>query len=163
MTDTPPSPARLPTDMLCQIAVPVPIMRAEKTVYDYLASSAFQLSYGDIVLVPLGSQQVWGIVVGLEQTGDMPSSRLKHILGRADLPPISKLNLAYLEQLSKWTVAPFGAVMKLMLNCPQALVPPPSVMMYRLADDWQERLAESAITMTSQRNRLIEFMASAPR
>ncbi|MEC8743978.1 MAG: replication restart helicase PriA [Candidatus Puniceispirillaceae bacterium] len=162
MTDTPPSPARLPTDMLCQIAVPVPIMRAEKTVYDYLASSAFQLSYGDIVLVPLGSQQVWGIVVGLEQTGDMPSSRLKHILGRADLPPISKLNLAYLEQLSKWTVAPFGAVMKLMLNCPQALVPPPSVMMYRLADDWQERLAESAITMTSQRNRLIEFMASAP-
>ena len=108
MTDTPPSPARLPTDMLCQIAVPVPIMRAEKTVYDYLASSAFQLSYGDIVLVPLGSQQVWGIVVGLEQTGDMPSSRLKHILGRADLPPISKLNLAILSSFQNGQLRRLG-------------------------------------------------------
>ncbi len=162
MIDMPAPSSEQPPDMLCQIAVPVPIMRADKTVYDYLASPALRLSRGDIVLVPLGAQQLWGIVAGLEQTADVPASRLKHVIGKADLPPLTELNLAYLEQLSKWTVAPFGAVMKLMLNCPQALVPPPSVMMYRLADGWQEMISETNITMTSQRSRLIEFMASAP-
>gem|GEM_PF-36700 len=145
-----------------QIAVPVPIMRADKTIYDYLADAELQLMRGDIVLVPLGKQQLWGIVIGLQSQPSLPDSRLKKIICKADLPPVNDVNLAYLEQLSKWTVAPFGAVMKLMLNCPQALVPPPQVMLYRLADNHQHKIAQTAINLTAQRQRLIDFMASAP-
>lgn len=145
-----------------QVAVPVPIMRTDKPIYDYLADASFQLSRGDIVLVPLGKQQVWGIVIGSQDKTDLPLDRLKHIISKADLPPVNEVNLSYLEKLSNWTVAPFGAVMKLMLNCPQALVPPPQQMRYRLADNWQDILAETDIKITAQRQRLIDFMSDAP-
>ena len=106
---------------ICQVAVPVPMMRARRTIYDYISPENTELSVGQIVLVPVANRQCWGIVTGTISHSDISPERLKRILKCADAPPLSHQNLHYLDQLSKWTLAPFSAAMKLMLNCPQAL------------------------------------------
>ena len=77
---------------ICQVAVPVPMMRAERTIYDYISPENTPLSVGQIVLVPVANRQCWGIVTGTISHSDISPERLKHILKCADAPPLSHQN-----------------------------------------------------------------------
>lgn len=151
---------------ICQVAVPVPMMRAERTIYDYISPENTPLSVGQIVLVPVANRQCWGIVTGTISHSDISPERLKRISKCADAPPLSPQNLRYLDQLSKWTLAPFSAAMKLMLNCPQALEAPAPQYGYYLAEDnfeiFSEKLFESGLKMTAKRERLFQAMQALP-
>ncbi len=50
--------------LVVQVAVPVPQKRGEVLVYDYLAGPAATAPVGSIVQIPLGSRQVWGLILG---------------------------------------------------------------------------------------------------
>ena len=109
----------------CQVAVPVPIRRGHMQLYDYLAGPAKNCPAGTIVNVPLGAREVWGLLVSHNQTEDISSDRLKPVICLADVPALTVETMRFLSAVSRWTLAPFGPVMRLLLNTPSALLPPP--------------------------------------
>ena len=144
--------------LVVQVAVPVPQQRGEVLAYDYLAGPAAGAPIGSIVQIPLGSRLVWGLILGSAKTSMLASEKLKSVTMLADTPPLTADILHFLKQVSRWTLAPFGSVMRLMLNTPDALVPPPEQPVFTLADT---PLSESVKT-TPQRARVLEFLQTAP-
>ena len=142
---------------LCQVAVPVPLPRGQMQVYDYIAGPAEQAVPGTIVKIPLGNREVWGIVVSQDQNADIAPDKLKSVLCLADVPALSEQNIRFLKAVSRWTLAPFGSVMRLMLNTPSALVPPPEQTVYFVSDPMPED-----IRVTPQRQRVLSFARNAP-
>src|SRR6056300_561020 len=152
------SPEHLPTARLVQVAVPVPQKRGEPLVYDYLPGPAIHAPIGTIVQIPLGTRHVWGIIMGVSQTSTIDTSKLKPVAMLADVPPLSQPNLQFLKQVCRWTLAPFGAVMRLMLNTPDALVPPPEQPVFTLP----ETPLSVFVKLTPQRARILAFLKTAP-
>ena len=78
---------------------------------------------GLIVIAPLGNRSVPGVIVGLSDDG--PSDkRLKPLEAVSDLPPLSSEMLDTLRWVATWTMAPVGAVLKMVLPLKEALLPP---------------------------------------
>ena len=141
----------------CQIAVPVPIRRGHMQLYDYIAGPAENCPAGTIVYVPLGGRKVWGLLVSHNQTEDFSSDRLRPVICLADVPALTDETMRFLSAVSRWTLAPFGAVMRLLLNTPTALLPPPIQNVYRLSG-----LEIKAMRLTPQRQRVIDVLEAAP-
>jgi len=123
-----------PAARLVQVAVPVPQKRGALLFYDYLPGPAIHAPVGTIVQIPLGTRHVWGIIMRVSATSTVDISKLKAVTMLADVPPLSQPNLQFLEQVCRWTLAPFGSVMRLTLNTPDALVPPPEQPVFTLPD-----------------------------
>ena len=141
----------------CQVAVPVPIRRGHMQLYDYLAGPAKNCPAGTIVNVPLGGREVWGLLVSHNQTEDISSDRLKPVIYLADVPALTDETMRFLSAVSRWTLAPFGPVMRLLLNTPSALLPPPLQTLYGLSGQKTD-----TTRLTPQRLRVINVLASAP-
>jgi len=137
---------------IIQIAVPLPIRRKGALCYDYLAGPATGLSIGSIVKVPLGKREVWGIIMAHGASKEVREERLKTVTQIADCPPLNNAHLRFLEQVSHWTMAPFGMVMKMMLSTPKAFEPPPMVTHYKKA----ETLSDGRLT--PKRQRVLSFL-----
>ena len=141
----------------CQVAVPVPIRRGHMQLYDYLAGPAKNCPAGTIVNVPLGGREVWGLLVSHNQTEDISSDRLKPVICLADVPALTDETMRFLSAVSRWTLAPFGPVMRLLLNTPSALLPPPLQTLYGLSGQKTD-----TTRLTPQRARVINVLGSAP-
>ena len=149
-----------------KIAVPVPQQRGEVLIYDYLAGPAIGAPVGSIVQIPLGARQVWGLVMDASDTSQLAAEKLKSVLMVADVPPLDVQTLQFLKQVSRWTLAPFGSVMRLLLNTPEALLPPPEQPVFTLPDadisknntSLSRSLAD--VRMTPQRQRVYAFRSS---
>ena len=161
-TDAPVFFADGPVDTVLQVAVPVPLGRGDVLVYDYnppqpaVNEQAHQtapppVQRETIIKVPLGSRSVWGIVMGFTQTPQTPPDKLKHALCCADSPPLADDVLSFLTHVSRWTLAPFGAAMKLVLNTPSALEP----QALQTHFFWQGRGPDEARNLSQQRKRVI--------
>ena len=142
---------------LCQVAVPVPIRRGQMQIYDYVAGPAANCAVGSIVKAPLAGREIWGIVVGHDQKADIAATRLKAVISLADVPALSDQTLRFLQAVSRWTLAPFGSVMRLMLNTPSAFLPPPEQTVFHLSAQLPD-----GVRLTSQRQRVLSFLQSAP-
>ena len=143
--------------VLCQVAVPVPIRRGQMQIYDYFAGPAANCAVGSIVKAPLAGREIWGIVVGHDQKVDIGAARLKAVISLADVPALSEQTLRFLQAVSRWTLAPFGSVMRLMLNTPSAFLPPPEQTVFHLSAQIPD-----GVRLTPQRQRVISFLQSAP-
>ena len=142
---------------LCQVAVPVPIRRGQMQIYDYVAGPAANCAVGSIVKAPLAGREIWGIVVGHDQKADIAATRLKAVISLADVPALSDQTLRFLQAVSRWTLAPFGSVMRLMLNTPSAFLPPPEQTVFHLSAQLPD-----GVRLTPQRQRVLSFLQSAP-
>ena len=142
---------------LCQVAVPVPIRRGQMQIYDYVAGPAANCAVGSIVKAPLAGREIWGIVTGHDQKADIAAGKLKTVISLADVPALSEETLRFLQAVSRWTLAPFGSVMRLMLNTPSALLPPPVQTVYHLSAQ-----PPDGLRLTPQRKRVLSFLQSAP-
>lgn len=142
---------------LCQIAIPIPAGRGTMMCYDYHAGPAKDYPPGTIVSIPLGRREVWGILIAHHQTATIAHDRLKWVTCLADAPSLTADNLRFLKQVSRWTLAPFGAVMKQMLNTPEALIPLTLYKHYSLNPN-----RPTEIKLTPQRRRIISFLADLP-
>ena len=141
----------------CQVAVPVPIRRGHMQLYDYVAGPAENCPAGTIVNVPLGGRKVWGLLISHNQTEDILSGRLKPVIRIAHVPALTDENMRFLLGVSRWTLAPFGQVMRLLLNTPSALLPPPIQAVYGLSEHKID-----TTRLTPQRMRVINVLEAAP-
>ncbi|MEC7029442.1 MAG: primosomal protein N', partial [Pseudomonadota bacterium] len=115
------------TARLKKVLVPYPVDKA----YSYGVPTDIEVEDGDYVTVPLGNREVPGVVWG-DSDEDVPPKKLKDVIARYDLPPMSLAHRKFIDWTAHYNMAPKGFVMKMALSAPGALEPPKPVTGYCL-------------------------------
>lgn len=123
-------------------------------ILDYHAD--IEVTLGQIVMVPLGSRQLPGVVMGAGQ-GQIDIKKIKSISSYADLPPLDAAMLDYIKWVADWTLSPQGAVLKMVLPISGALTAIPSGNGW-LIDD--QTIADA--NLTPKRAKVIESLRDLP-
>ena len=123
--------------------------------YDYRCPAEVEIPRGAFVRVPLGAREAIGVVWG-EARGDVPDSRLKEIAAVLDVPPMPEVQRRFVEWVADYTLSPSGAVLRMAMSVPDALVPPRPLTAWRLAGD------PSGLRLTRARRRVLEVLAEGP-
>ena len=88
--------------------------------YDYLIPEDMDIEKGDYVLVPLGPREVVGVVWDLGEI-EAPSKKLKSILKKYDLPPMTQLTREFIDWVAKYNMIERGHVLKMAVPIADAL------------------------------------------
>ena len=102
---------------------PVVLAVALDQTYDYLVPDELPIEPGCFVLVPFGPQSrigvVWDKPVG-GATGEpakpVDPKKLKAITARLDAPPLPAITLRFAEWIAKYTLAPLGMTVRMMMS-----------------------------------------------
>jgi len=136
-----------------RIAVLLPLPLAGP--YDYLVGADDVFAVGDVVDVPLGARRATGVVWGTG-TGDVDAGKLREVYGPRDVPPMCPALVQLVDWVSRYTLYPQGAVLRMALSVPEALDPPKPTTAYTLA------AAPPAFRTTKARERVVAFVKDAP-
>ncbi|MGE0846192.1 MAG: primosomal protein N' [Flavobacteriaceae bacterium] len=131
--------------------VPVLLASAFDAPFTYAVGAEGTPPPGTLVVAPLGSRQVLG-VVWTGPCDDVDPRRLKTIAGIVPLPPLDGRLMAFVDWLAGYTLAPRGQVLRMVVRGGEALEPDPPATGYRLAGEAPER-------MTAARARVLEVAA----
>ena len=123
------------------VLLPLPLVG----VYDYLVPAGLALARGalapgDFVRVPLGSRRVVGVVWGAGG-GDVAPEKLRAVAERLAVMPLPAASRALVDWVANYTLAPPGAVLRLVLSVPAAVEPPEIRTGYRMASGDATRTA----------------------
>ena len=113
------------------------------------------LATGDFVKVPFRGRQLNGVVWG-RGAGGLPDERIKEVLLRHDVPPLPEISRRFVSWVANYTVCPPGAVLRMTMSAPDALLPPRSVAAFALARDLPP------IRWTEERLRVRNVLAGGP-
>ncbi len=111
--------------------VPVLLPVALDQTYDYLAPEDGPVpAAGSFVNVPFGPQSrigvVWDRPVSLQADGPpkpVPAKKLKAILEALDAPALPEISLRFAEWIARYTLAPLGMVVRMMMSAPAVFEP----------------------------------------
>jgi primosomal protein N' (replication factor Y) len=134
------------------VLLPLPL----GTAYEYRQPADMELTPGDFVSVPLGRRQTVGVVWGDGDPGGIEESRLKDVIARLNCPPMPDETRQLVDWVSRYTLAPAGAVLRMAMSIPEALEPAPPSVGYSPAKEMPE------IRMTAARKRVLEAIAGGP-
>ena len=127
----------------------------EGGVLDYRMLASSPPQKGQIVLAPLGSRTLPGVVMGIsDQSAEDP--KLKPLIAASDLPHLSTAMLDLVEWTAAWTMAPVGAVLKMVLPIKDALLPPKG------QKGWQTAPDLDGARITEKRRAVVEALKDAP-
>ena len=121
--------------------------------YTYKAGEQMQLAPGDIVRVPLGPRQVFGVVweeAENEAPNKIASHKLRQISEKPDCPPLPSSMRRFVEWVANYTLSAPGMVLAMVLRTPAAYDAP----------KLQEGLRYSGVEpdrMTSARAKVLEL------
>ena len=107
--------------------------------------------------MPLGNREVTGVVWG-EGSGDVDDSRLKDVIRRFDVAPLSDVARDFIDWVARYVMSPPGAVLRMTLRVPSALEPPKPVIAYRRSASWED----GATRITPARQRVLDLLADGP-
>lgn len=116
--------------------------------YDYEVPAGLIVGAGAYVIVPLGAQEILGVVWG-PATGEVEARRLRPILEVIDAPAMPEVLRRFVDWIAAYTLSPSGSVLRLALRAPGALEPQRMRTAYRLVDKRPAR-------MTPARQRVVE-------
>jgi primosomal protein N' (replication factor Y) len=106
--------------------VPVLLPVALDQTYDYLAPEGEHIAPGAFVLVPFGPQTrigvVWDKPVG-EPAKPVSPKKLKTVAAVLDAPPLPELSLRFAEWLARYSLAPLGMAVRLMMGAQSVFEP----------------------------------------
>ena len=100
------------------------------------------LEAGDIVRVPLGSREVFGVVWGPGE-GATDTAKIKPVQGKCDVPPIPPELRAFVDWVAAYVMAPPGAVLRQLMRVPAAFEPPKPVVAYQPGETRPARLTDA--------------------
>ncbi|MGE5267511.1 MAG: primosomal protein N' [Deltaproteobacteria bacterium] len=107
--------------------VPVVLPVALDQTYDYLVPPGLVLEPGAFVLVPFGAQVRIGVVWDRRlDDSEKPVDRkkLKAVSDRLDVPCLPAVAMRFAEWVAKYTLAPLGMVLRMMMSAQAAFEPP---------------------------------------
>ena len=142
------STARPEDDAVLSGTVSVLIPLALPKPYDYKVPPGMEVRAGSYVVVPLGTQEIVGVVWGAG-SGEVGHNRLKAIGEVIDAPPMPGVLRRFIDWVAQYTVSPAGSVLRLAIRAPGALEPPRMRIAYRLG-------SQRPLRMTPARQRVIE-------
>ncbi len=125
---------------------------------DYLAPDGMAVPKpGSFVRVTLGPRRVVGVVWDGESAGDVPTARLKPIVEMLPTPPLQPELRRFIDRVAAYTLAPPGAVLRMAMSVPDALLPPAP---HRLCAVTPAGLAalDAATPLTAARRRVLETL-----
>ncbi len=106
--------------------VPVLLPVALDQTYDYAVPAGLDIEPGAFVLVPFGPQSrvgvVWDGPLG-EPGKPIDPKKLKTITACLDAPALPLASLRFAEWIAKYTLAPLGMVVRMMMSAPAAFEP----------------------------------------
>ena len=135
-----------------RVLLPLPL-----APYDYRAP-AEGIAVGDIVRVPLGRRLAVGVVwdeADPTAAGALPEERIKDIVAKVDVPPLTTPLRRFIEWVAQYTLSPLGAVLRMTLSVPAALEPERAHRGYVYSGTPPAR-------MTPARARVLETAAAGP-
>ncbi len=139
------------TQNLVRVVLPLPLGRG----YSYLVPPELRVAPGDFVSVPLGNRKVVGVVWDGEAES-VPADKLKAIAGKLDCPPMQDATRRFVEWVASYAMASWGAVLKMAMSVPEALVPPASIRAYAAIE------LPVDIKMTPARLRVLAVLKDGP-
>ena len=107
--------------------VPVVLPVALDQTYDYLVPPGLALEPGAFVLVPFGAQVRIGVVWDRRlDDGEkvVDPKKLKAVSDRLDVPGLPAVSMRFAEWVAKYTLAPLGMVLRMMMSAQAAFEPP---------------------------------------
>jgi len=117
---TPPEPRRFGAGDRVAVLLPLPLAGP----YDYRLGPGLSAAVGDYLRVPLGHRIAIGVLWG-PATDDVDVAKLKPVLERLDTTPMPELSRRFVDWVAAYTLAAPGAVLKMAMSVPDALLPPP--------------------------------------
>lgn len=108
--------------------------------YDYRLKSPANI--GDYVHVSVMNKPYVGVIIGRGDSG-LLESKIKNVVAVFDFPGMSKFDLDWIKKMSEWTMMPMGNVLRLIVNVPDAFVPPKLEKLYSFNDDKKVRQTEN--------------------
>lgn len=141
-------------DRRVAVLLPLPLREA----YDYRVPDGMELAPGDYVEVPLGPRRVLGVVWG-DGGGAVESGRLKPVVRRFDVPPMTGVARRFVDWVAAYTMTPPGFVLRMAVSVPAALEPPKPLLAYlrRL-----EAEPPATFKMTDARRRVLALLEDGP-
>jgi primosomal protein N' (replication factor Y) len=107
--------------------VPVLMPVALDQTYDYRVPSELELEPGAFVLVPFGPQTRIGVVWDrpLDDSGKpVDPKKMKAVVDRLEVPSLPIVSMRFAEWVAKYTLAPAGMVLRMMMSAQSAFEPP---------------------------------------
>ncbi len=136
------------------VLLPLPLREA----YDYGVPDGMTLNPGDFVEVPLGPRRVIGVVWG-PGAGVVEARRLKPVVRRFDVPPMTVVARRFVEWVAAYTMTLPGFVLRMAMSVPAALEPPRETLAYRRRPDAP---APPGFKMTDARRRVLALLEDGP-
>ncbi len=130
--------------ILISVALDVP--------YSYRVPVGENVVCGSIVLVPLGTRKVLGVVLG-EPKDNKAHNRLKDIEHIYDCAPLSSDLLQTINWVAKYYLAKRGMVLRAVLRSKEALLKAKPTLAYQLSGAQPERMSEA-------RKRVLEILSN---
>ncbi len=107
--------------------VKVLIPNVINTGYDYRLTC--DASVGAFVRCSVMNRQYIGVIIGPGDSG-LESSKIKSIIEVCNLGHLTQSDIDWINKMSAWTLMTPGAVLRLILNVPDAFNPPPIEQLY---------------------------------
>jgi primosomal protein N' (replication factor Y) len=144
---TPPKIMRFGEGDRVAVLLPLPLAGP----YDYRLGLGQEAALGDFLRVPLGRRVAIGVLWG-PGIGEVDEVKIKDVLGRLDAAPLPEISRRFIEWVSNYTLAAPGAVLKMAMSVPDALLPPARPQ----SDYVAAELQPAGLRMTAARRRVVE-------
>ena len=139
------------TERRVSVLLPLPLAGA----YDYSVPHELNVVPGDFVAVPLGRRKLVGVVWGAG-SGGVADAKLKPIEEILPAPRLPDELRRFVDWAANYTLAAPGAVLRMAMSVPDALVPMRSLAGYALTDAGRAALTDSDGALTKPRRRVLE-------
>jgi primosomal protein N' (replication factor Y) len=144
--------APVPSRPRVRVMLPLPLAGA----YDYRVPPELELGVGDVVAVPLGQREIFGVVWDADPAAEgVAEARLKPVLARLPVPAMTASLRRFIDWVAAYTLAPPGAVLRMALSSPGAFEPPSPQAGWMLAPP-----GNSQPRLTPERKRVLAAMVA---
>lgn len=134
------------------VLLPLPLAGA----YDYLVPPGPPLVAGAFVEVPLAGRTLPGVVWGAG-SDQVDPGRLKPVRRPFPAPPLPEVSRRFVEWVAGYTVHPPGAVLRMVMSVPEALLPEKPLRALALAET-----PPADIKATDARRRVLSLLRDGP-
>lgn len=108
--------------------------------YDYRLNANAEI--GNFVRVTVMNRQYIGVIVGFGDSG-LDESKIKSVIEICNLGKMSKADIDWIYKMSEWTLMMPGAVLRLILNVPDAFNAPKTEQLYKYNFDATAKMTNS--------------------
>lgn len=120
--------------------VKVLIPNVINTGYDYRLNENAEI--GDFVRVTIMNRQYIGVIIGPGDSG-LDNSKIKPIIEKCNLGHLNEFDIKWIFKMAAWTLMTPGAVLRLILNVPDAFNPPKYEQLYTYNFEHKSKMTES--------------------